>query len=204
MLSSLFNLFQNATGNRLAFKSNNFYIDLIDIYNASSFSKSVSLMYNLVMDHLNAYDLILEQNLLNIPETYLIGIVLLFITIVLWCLLKYKTKRQEFFRQARYNLQLQNELQEFNKNQQTSKQQKHSAHGSINGAPYNEQDGHMSDSAISFFNNFGDYNRPRFRKRDKLFFYGKKMLRTVSTVRGSISARSAEKSKKIYKIISKK
>lgn len=42
--------------------------------------------------------------------------------------------------------------------------------------------------------------QPRFRKRDKLYFYGRKMLRTV---RGSITDRSGERSKKLYKIISR-
>jgi hypothetical protein len=75
-----------------------------------------------------------------------------------------------------------------------------------NNGTSNGDDGYLSDSALSFFNKLGNSNKngPRFRKRDKLFFYGKKMLRTVSTVRGSISAQSAEKSKNIYKIFEKK
>ena len=65
-----------------------------------------------------------------------------------------------------------------------------------------DDDGHLSDSALSFFSRFAIQSGPRFRKRDKLFFYGKKMLRTVSHVIFSYSKFKYYKFKKINKILS--
>jgi hypothetical protein len=177
-----------------------------------SLNDTLLLMFNLIMNS-NFYELINELNELKIQEKTLIGIVLGLITFILWCLVKCKKRRIAGKQHNLSKLQLeQSQMENYeggggknNKNKQ--QQQRHSFNNNGNSSGGNNgEDGYLSDSALSFFNKLGNANKngPRFRKRDKLFFYGKKMLRTVSTVRGSISAQSAEKSKNIYKIFEKK
>lgn len=185
-LSSLFLKFYQDLNNRL-FLSLNLMIN------------QLNLVYDFVQHQLSEY---------NIPETYIIGAVLSTIVVILWCLLRRKRRR----------LKIQNEQVQTPSTststastslskQSASKSVKSSSSASkpkyTNGSSNND-DGYLSDSALSFFSRLSNNNGPRFRKRDKLYFYGKKMLRTVSHVRGSLSARSAEKSKNIYKILQNK
>lgn len=151
--------------------------------------------------------LIVQYELIYIPETYLIAIVLGFITFILGCLVRRKHRNSLIESKANASASMKAMLgssaQKTNNanvgggkstaalNRKQQQQQKH----------VNEDEGHLSDSAISFIPFVRSSSGPRFRKRDKLAFYGKKMLRNF---RGSISARSAEKSRDIYRIISKK
>ena len=258
----------------------------------------VELLSHLLGKYLDMFDYLFEMS--HLPETYLIGIVLSVITLLLWCLLNLKNRSKRGSEQSpsptplissqppppppRINSQQQllqsahasqsatqfddkslqhqhqqqqqqqhqhhqqprqqrsstsqrqhtllssssswfNELKSRsgkyavfgnkNNNNNTNSSSNNKKNDNDNNASNNE-DGYLSDSALSFFNslnlnammNVAAGRRdagPRFRKREKLFFYGKKMIRTVSTVKGSISAESAEKSaKNIYRILSKK
>ena len=176
-----------------------------------SLNDTLLLMFNLIMNS-NFYELVNELNELKIQEKTLIGIVLGLITFILWCLVKCKKRRIAGKQHNLSKLQLeQSQMENYEggggkSSSKNKQQQRHSFNNNGNSASNNGEDGYLSDSALSFFNKLSNSNKngPRFRKRDKLFFYGKKMLRTVSTVRGSISAQSAEKSKNIYKIFEKK
>lgn len=156
-----------------------------------------------LMQQTNLNEFLANLNEHNIIENYLIGIVLSLITFILWCLLRRKRRKQDEHKILETDSKNTSANNSINSSQLGAKQKSstHSLQAYENNQ--NDDDGHMSDSALSFFSRLGTQSGPRFRKRDKLFFYGKKMLRTVSHVRGSISARSAEKYKKINKILSK-
>ena len=167
---------------------------------------------------LGALDFILKQATNNsTKENYMICLVLSLIALFLWALLKLKRTtlqnqqiKLENFKtitlaaEKSANSSTASLVPVANKNvsstQQQLQMQQYQQQIAQHGA---DSDGHMSDSAISIFTRFGRSGQPRFRKRDKLAFYSRKMLRTVSTVRGSISARSAEKTKKLYKMLSR-
>ena len=155
--------------------------------------------------NLNFVDFLYQVITSNSNGNYMIGVLSL-ITLALWLLLALKRRFLSRDRGKRVQLNPANNSEAANSAATSAKA---GISGQVSSALSNqhqsmEDDGHLSDSALSFFKKFGTKSGPRFRKRDKLFFYGKKMLRNISHVRGSISARSAEKSRKIYKILSKK
>ncbi len=132
-----------------------------------------------------------ELDFLNLKENYFISFVL---SAILWFLVSLYVFKGFWIR-----------LVGSKKEKKSDKSVKHSTkHPETPRFEQDEDDGHMSDSAISFFKTLGREQGPRFRKRDKLAFYGKKMLRTVKDVKGSISENTAEKSAKFYKILTKK
>lgn len=125
-------------------------------------------------------------------ETYLIGLVLGLITLVLWIMLWRKKKRlqleQIYLSEAIADTKKKASISTAGSS--SSLQRKPSSKSLVaaslnrsnqkNAASINDdEDGHMSDSAISFITNLARPKGPRFRKRDKLYFYGKKMLRSV-------------------------
>ncbi len=148
--------------------------------------KGLRLLHNL-LDSLR--DIGYELDFLNIKENYLMSIILLGILLFVLSL-------RLIIRRVQTKKEKKHPLVPKKQDQFYSTPRVHEAN--------NEDEGHMSDSALSFFANIGKEKGPRFRKRDKLAFYGKKMLRTVSHVKGSLSARSAEKSQKFYRILAKK
>lgn len=167
--------------------------DLEDQYNRSKFKR----LFNNLLDSLK--DIGYELDFLNLKENYFISLVLFGI---LWFLVSLYVFKGFWSRLVGAKKE-----QSKHKHKDKYSSSKHSGDDQYQTPRYEqEDDGHMSDSALSFFNTLGKGQEkgPRFRKRDKLAFYGKKMLRTVKDVKGTISENTAEKSAKFYKILTKK
>lgn len=172
---------------------------LYEIYEEANWQ--IRKRLNTFLSEFNWNQFLADLNEHNIIENYLIGIVLSLITFILWCLLRRKKRKQEHKETDSKNTSANNSI---NSSQLAASGKQSKILKFFESKEQTEEDdGHLSDSALSFFSRLGIQSGPRFRKRDKLFFYGKKMLRNVSHLRGSISARSAEKYKKINKILSK-
>jgi CRP-like cAMP-binding protein len=175
--------------------------------------KSLFEEIHLFIDHYHEF---------NIQETYIIGTVLSIITIILWCMLrrdarnnskeliilKKKRSQSEMTRRRASTSSdpVDTNKEKLNQNEETNNNYQSNLEKFNNEDTPTNDDGYLSDSALQKFGSYGE--RLRFRKRDKLLFFGKKMLRTVNTVKDrtveTISAQSAEKSKNLYKILSKR
>lgn len=92
-------------------------------------------------------------NQINIPETYRIGIILGFITFVLWCLLKYKKIKQQNVKNLNNSTSSSvnsSGLTNSGKKQHKPGQQHQHQHKQQKGFNSSNDDGYLSDSALSF------------------------------------------------------
>jgi hypothetical protein len=134
--------------------------------------------FNEIINHANTIEIIKNIKKLNIIENYLICIILSIITLILYCLLRRKTRIEKSDKLPNNDSKSNVSNNILSKLAKTIQKPSRLIRQNFD----EDDDGHLSDSALSFFSRFAIQSGPRFRKRDKLFFYGKKMLRTVSHV----------------------